>query len=148
MSRIEFNVRPSSVLPEHRRMYKISQILLVLENASRGGKSSLPRLQLFNWAFKSQEREQRLVQASEGSTFGLTAWGFDPALIVAIRFALADQLITETTSGYQITEKGRGFAKVIANEAGVLTGEKSLLARVKRNITETMISDVTKGWEF
>src|SRR3546814_3539930 len=55
---LRFERRPSPVLAEHRPMYKIGQVLLILFLASRGGRSSLPRLQLFNWAMKSARSEE------------------------------------------------------------------------------------------
>lgn len=63
--RLRFVRRPSPVLVEHRPLYKITQLLLVLQMSSRGGKSTLPRLHLFNWALKSTDRIQKLVDAAK-----------------------------------------------------------------------------------
>ena len=105
--RLRFVRRPSPVLVEHRPLYKITQLLLVLHMSSRGGKSTLPRLHLFNWALKSTDRIQKLLDAAKAKVLHMTAWGFDPALAIAIRFAVAESLVEATSTGYQLTEKIR-----------------------------------------
>lgn len=146
MSKLEFNVRPAPVLPEHRRMYKISQILLILELSSRGGKSTLPRLQLFNWALKSRDRQERLVTAAKIQSLNVQAWGFDPALSIALRFAVAETLIHSVPTGYQITDRGKLFVEDIEKDPNLLSQEKEALRRIGKGITETMVDAVAKGW--
>ncbi|OON62480.1 hypothetical protein B0920_03205 [Massilia sp. KIM] len=145
--RLRFVRRPSPVLVEHRPLYKISQLLLVLQMLSRGGKSTLPRLHLFNWALKSTDRIQKLVDAANAKKLSMTAWGFDPALAIAIRFAVAESLIEVTSTGYQLTEKGRGFITEVLKDADVFAPERRLLIKVGKDITEGMVEKVAKGWE-
>lgn len=145
--RLRFVRRPSPVLVEHRPLYKITQLLLVLDMSSRGGKSTLPRLHLFNWAMKSAERMQKLVDATKAKALNITAWGFDPALAIAIRFAVAEDLIEPTSTGYQLAEKGRTFITEVLREAGAFAPERTLLAQIGKGITEDMVKTVAKGWE-
>lgn len=142
-----FQQRPSPVLPEHRPIYKISQILLILHLASRGGKSSLARLHLFNWALKTPERCQHLIAASNDKRLNVTAWGFDPALAIALNYAYAEELLTASAGGYSLTDRGLIFAKDIAREPSTLTFEKEILQKVGKNITEGMVDTVAKGWD-
>lgn len=114
---------------------------------SRGGKSTLPRLHLFNWALKSTDRIQKLVDAANAKKLSMTAWGFDPALAIAIRFAVAESLIEVTSTGYQLTEKGRGFITEVLKDADVFAPERRLLIKVGKDITEGMVEKVAKGWE-
>lgn len=143
---MKFQRRPSPVLPDHRPLYKIAQLVLVLSLASRGAKSSLARLHLFNWAFKAEERGERLSQAVRTKTLNVTAWGFDPALAIALRYASAEGLVSVTGGGYQLTDTGQIFAKSVAEDPGVLEAEKRLLAEVGKGITEKMVEAVAKGW--
>lgn len=147
MSKLEFNVRPAPVLPEHRRIYKISQILLILELSSWGGKSTLPRLQLFNWALKSRDRQERLVTAAKIKSLNVQAWGFDPALSIALRFAVAETLVHSVSTGYQITDFGKLFVEDIEKDPDLLSQEKEALKRIGKGITETMVNAVAKGWK-
>src|SRR5687768_4776069 len=146
MSKLEFNVRPAPVLPEHRRIYKISQILLILELASWGGKSTLPRLQLFNWALKSRERQECLIQASEVKSLSVRAWGFDPALAIALRFAIAELVVRSIPTGYQITDRGKQFVQDIEKDNDLMSQEKKVLRRIGKGVTEAMVDAVAKGW--
>lgn len=145
--RLRFVRRPSPVLVEHRPLYKITQLLLVLQMSSRGGKSTLPRLHLFNWALKSTDRIQKLVEAAKAKVLNMTAWGFDPALAIAIRFAVAESLIEATSTGYQLTEKGRAFITEVLKDTDAFTPERKLLTQIGKDITEGMVDKVAKGWE-
>ena len=145
--RLRFVRRPSPVLVEHRPLYKITQLLLVLQISSRGGKSTLPRLHLFNWALKSTDRIQKLLDAAKAKVLHLAAWGFDPALAIAIRFALAETLVEPTSTGYQLTEKGRTFITEVLKDADAFALERELLAQIGKDITEGMVEKVAKGWE-
>ena len=145
--RLRFVRRPSPVLVEHRPLYKITQLLLVLHMSSRGGKSTLPRLHLFNWALKSTDRIQKLFDASKARVLSMTAWGFDPALAIAIRFAVAENLIEATSTGYQLTVKGQAFISEVLKDADVFAPERKLLTQIGKDVTEGMVEKVAKGWE-
>lgn len=145
--RLLFARRPSPVLAEHRPMYKIGQVLLILAIASRGNKSSLPRLQLFNWAMKSAERQAHLMKAIEKKELQVPAWGFDPALAIAVRIAIAERLIAENSTGYEITEPGELFVKEILKDADLFGPERSFLSSLGKGLTEGMVEATASSWE-
>lgn len=145
--RLRFERRPSPVLAEHRPMYKIGQVLLILHLASRGGKSSLPRLQLFNWAMKSTKREQQLVLAVGEKVLQVPAWGFDPALAIAVRLAIAEGLVSENSTGYEISQAGEFLAKEILMDADLFGRERSFLSSIGKSLTEAMVEATASGWE-
>lgn len=144
---LRFERRPAPVLAEHRPLYKIGQLLLVLRLASRGGKSSIARLHLFNWALKRSDRAERLIAASKTDVLSVTAWGFDPALAIALRFAVAEGMLKCLPNGFALTEQGEIVADDIGKNSGVLIKEKSVLNQVGKRITESMVDVVAKGWE-
>lgn len=145
--KLRFVRRPAPVLAEHRPMYKLGQVLLVLHLGSAGGKSSLPRLHLFNWALKDAKRRAALLEAATTRRLNVAAWGFDPALAFAIRYGLAERLVEETTTGYRITEDGDALARDMANDEEVFRTEKEFLRGVRTRITQTMVDEVARGWE-
>lgn len=145
MTQLKFSRRPSPVLPEHRPVYKIAQVLLVL-NYSRAGRSSLLRIHLFNWALKSQQRMQTLRNAGKEGALLLPTWGFDPALAVALRYALAEKLIFQSPNGYQLSEKGNKFITDALKDQDVFSQERMDLAIVGKQITEKMVERVSKDW--
>lgn len=144
---LRFERRPSPVLVEHRPMYKICQLLLVLYLSSRGGKSTLPRLHLFNWALKRTDRIQKLVGAAKTKVLHISAWGFDPAVAIAIRFAIAEELLHTTSTGYQISEKGLSLIFEVLKDPSAFSNERVLLKELGKDITENMVETVARGWE-
>lgn len=145
--RLHFERRPSPVLVEHRPLYKIAQLLLVLQMSSRGERSTLPRLHLFNWALKRNDRIQKLVEAAKAKVLHMTAWGFDPALAIAIRFAIAEDLVKSTSTGYQLSDKGGAFIDEVLRDTDAFANERKLLTQIGKDITEAMVDKVAKGWE-
>lgn len=144
---LRFERQPAPVLPEHRPLYKIGQLLLVLHLASRGKKSSLPRIHLFNWALKRQERKAILLDAGKKGFLKVSAWGFDPAIAIAIEFALAECLITTNSTGYVLTADGISWVKTICKDPECFSSERHFLEQLGTSITETMVNQVAKGWE-
>lgn len=146
-TKLKFQRRPAPVIAEHRPMYKIAQILLILHIASRAGRSKLPRLHLFNWALKAADRTKQLIDAASQRKLRVAAWGFDPALAIAVRYAIADELIRETQTGYEITDNGTEFAKAICKLSDLFATDKKALERIGKGITENMVEEIAKGWE-
>lgn len=146
LMKIKFNKRPAPVLVEHRPIYKIGQIALILYLSSRAYKSSLTRLHLFNWVLKDKNRQKDFLNAVENGNFRISAWGFDPALTIAIRFAIAEKLLFEEGSGYKLTDLGIRFAKKIMLDDSIFPEEKNFLSLIKKSITEGMVESVTKSW--
>ena len=143
---LRFVRRAAPVIPEHRPLYKIAQLLLILELASRGGKSSLPRLQLFNWALKKPDRRERLLRAKADQRLNVAAWGFDPAVVLALRFAIGQSLIQAMSTNYQITNLGSEFIRTACKEPDNLVTERNFLKALGKSITEAMVSDIAQTW--
>jgi hypothetical protein len=144
---LKFTRRPAPVFPEHRPLYKIGQLLLTLHLACNGSKGSIAKLQLFNWALKDEQRWQPLIAAVELRVLKVTAWGFDPALAIALRFAAAERLIEETKTGYKLKDEGRLLLSELLEEEDLFADEKRLFQSVGKKITEEMVDVVAKGWE-
>jgi len=146
MMRLKFTRRPNPVLPEHRPIYKIAQLLLIL-HYSRGGKSSLLRLHLLNWIVKSQSRIDSLCKGLESGSLLFLTWGFDPAVAIAIRFALAEKLVSETSTGYKIEPKGKIFVNDFMKDTALLHLERTALSGVGTSVTERMVESIAKDWK-
>ena len=145
--RLKFERRPSPVLAEHRPLYKIGQLLLVFLIASTQNKSSLARLQLFNWAMKSSDRRSLLIKAANNRKLAVTAWGFDPTLAVALRIGISEELIIENSTGYELAGNGRAFIEEIMLDDESFTQEREFLSAVGRKISEKMVEETAKGWD-
>ncbi|MFM0265079.1 hypothetical protein [Paraburkholderia sediminicola] len=145
MTHLAFTVRPSVVLPDHRPFYKITQLLLVLLLASHGKKSSMVRLQMFNWALKDDARRQKLALASETGELDFPAWGFDPVLDRALSLARADGLVEPTSSGVKLTSEGARFCDTVIKE-DLYSEDQALLRKLKTSVTENMVKEIVNRW--
>ncbi len=144
---LKFRRQPSPVLAEHRPIYKICQLLLVLHISSRASRSRLPRLHLFNWALRSPERIEQLTRAAAEKVLRVRAWGFDPALAIAVRFAIAEGLVHEASNAYELTDSGMSLVKDILKNRDLFLSDKNALNAIGKGITEGMVDNVAKGWE-
>ena len=147
MAQLKFIRRPIPVLSELRPLYKMSQALLILHLSGRGGRSSLPKIHLLNWALKTPERIRSLTIGAEQGQLQLPIWGFDPAMAIALNLAFSESLIAPTTTGFELTAFGKTYVELILADDSVLSEEKAALRSIGKKITEDMVSTVSKGWE-
>lgn len=146
-TRLLFQRRPAPVMADHRPLYKICQFLLVLRMASRSGKSSLPRMHLFNWALKRRDRSARIIEAAKSKELLVTAWGFDPALAIALKYGIAEGLVRTVSTGYQLTDRGIALADAVVKDKDIFGSEKAILISIGKDITDGMVEAVAKDWE-
>lgn len=146
--KMKFIQRPAPVFVEHRPIYKIGQILLILYLSSRGFKSSLTRLQLFNWLIKENVRKDKVILSIKKNKLDVYAWGFDPALTIALRYAIAEKLIDEDVDTFKLTDKGVDYCMKIIEDETLFEQEKIFLKAVKKSITEKMVDSAAKGWKY
>ena len=146
MGGIRFTRRPMPVISDHRPMYKISLLLLILKECSAGGKSSLIRLHLFNWALKDKIRMKQLMLSAEKKELTFDLWGMDPTVNFALNHAAANGLVIKIPSGYKITSKGEEFLKKyhIKSEFSSIL---EFLDIVKKKITQKMVDNVALRWK-
>jgi predicted aldo/keto reductase-like oxidoreductase len=113
---------------------------------SRQKKSSLLRLHLFNWALKSDGGIRLLQQAAKKNALSLLTWGFDPAVSIALRYALAEKLVSQVSTGYQLEAKGQFFLNQALKLEDAFSVEKEVLKEVSNSITEKMVEAIAKDW--
>ena len=133
------------IFAEYRPLYKVVQLLLILSICSRGGKSSIIRLQLFNWTLKSEHRQQRLLEVSQNGVLEIEVWGLDPALNAAIQFAIGERLVKQSESTISIEDKGKEFLNNVLEDDLVLE-ELEFLNSIGKKITEGMVSKISESW--
>ena len=93
------------------------------------------------------KRQQQLVLAVDEKVLQVPSWGFDPALAIAVRFAIAEGLVLENSTGYEISEAGEFFVKVILKDSELFGSERSFLSSVGKGLTEGMVEATASGWE-
>jgi len=145
MSKIRFNRRPMPLIADYRPIYKIFQILSILQYTSRGGKSSLIRLHLINWVLKSEERKEKLATLEADTNIPFKVWGIDPALNFALQLSVAQKLTIQKSDSYTITPEGKKLLAQ-AKDQGHKLRDADYLAKLGKQITESMVTEIVKKW--
>ena len=147
--RISFSKKPIPVPISYRPMYKISEIILILKIACIKETSSLLKLHLFSWAFKSDENTNVLRRYIENGFQGnFEVWGIEPSLNRALQFVLAEGLCGMTKDKkYKLTLRGSNFFEFLVKDEELFKDEKLFLKFVgKTKITDSRISEMSKSW--
>lgn len=146
MSKVNFQRRKASVIPELRPLYKISKILLILNCCCIGKKSSLLKLHLFNWAMLDMKRLDMLnISAIQGDLI-IGIWGIDPSLNMAIEFSISESLVEKLSNGaYKLSKKGEYFLYQSDSKA-LFEDEYPKLLQIGNKITEKMVNAAAKRW--
>ena len=146
MSKLSFCRKKSAVIPELRPMYKVGKILLILKLGCTGGKASLLKMHLFNWAMLDPQRLQALQLSAEKKELLIGVWGIDPSLNMALSYATSEGLLTRTTNGsYQLTAKSEHFI-LETKLLELFDTETNELNIIAKKITETMVTQAAKRW--
>lgn len=127
-------------------MYKVGKLLLILKLCCSGGKASLLKLHLFNWAMLDPQRLKALQLSAEKKELLLGIWGIDPSLNMALSYATSEGLLARTNNGaYQLTPKSENFisgSKLVE----LFDTEADELKLIAKKITETMVNQAAKRW--
>lgn len=145
---ISFSKRPISIPADYRPLYRIAQICLILKFACIGSKSSLLKLHLLSWTFKSTINRNVLLQyTNDKLNTDLTVWGIDPTLNRALHIAVAEKYCSYEKGKYTLIEKGFSFTELIEKDNEILFDEIKLLKCIgKRGLTEDKLETLSKKW--
>lgn len=146
MSKLLFSRKKTAVLPELRPMYKVGKILLILKICCSGGKASLLKLHLFNWAMLESQRLHILLRSAEEKELLLGVWGIDPSLNMALNYAISEDLLCRLQNGnYKLTSKSESFISG-SDLINLFDNEFNILKKIDKKITETMVTQAAKRW--
>jgi hypothetical protein len=141
---LRFTRRPMAIAAELRPDWKIGALLLILQISSRGGKSSLRRLHILNWALRSAKNREDFERVREHRQplFNFQ-FRFEPALGRAINLAVGENYV-EWVGGdrLQITAKGKRWVAEILKDESVMQEERDFLARIGKDITEAIATEM------
>jgi hypothetical protein len=139
-----FKRRPMAIAADFRPDWKIGTLLLILHLSSYGGKSSLKRLHILNWALRSAKNRMEFEQVKEHQQplFSFQ-FRFEPALGRAIHLAVGEKLV-EWVGGdrLKITAKGKGWITDILKDDSVMRDEREFLERIGKTITEPLATEM------
>ena len=139
-----FKRRPMAIAAELRPDWKMAALLLILHLSSRGGKSSLRRLHILNWALRSPKNRAEFEQVREHQqTLFSFQFRFEPALGRAINLAVAEKFAEWVGENrLQITAKGKRWIGEIMKDASVMQQEREFLKRIGKDVTEAFAMEM------
>ncbi|WP_202797548.1 hypothetical protein [Shewanella sp. HN-41] len=146
MNKLTFHRKPMPLMAEHRPIYKITQLLLVLNLSSRGKQSSLIRLHLFSWVLKDDRRKKMLLESANQNQILFGVWGVDPAVNISLQYAEAEGLISKSGLSYKLTKNGAKYIAKIDSEIA-FKDDYFFLETLGSKITEGMVENIIGEWE-
>lgn len=145
--KITFSRKAIPIPAEYRPLYKIAQLLQVLEISSRGRKASLLKLHLFSWAFKSKKNMDKLLEIKDSyNVRNIRIWGLEPSLNRALVYAVSEGLCDHVKGSYKLTKKGKDFVQLLLNQEELLRDQREFLYEIGKSVTEKVVSDISKSW--
>jgi ribosomal protein L31E len=143
-----FRSQPKPIPGDLRPLWRISIIILILKLASWGGKSTLGRLHVLNWAIRTKENRKKLREViAKKITPDTVIVRVEPSLNRAIDFACAEGFV-KSVSGNRIrlTRKGELAADILLEQNDLLKKERQFLKEIgKSGLTENAIQSLFLG---
>jgi hypothetical protein len=142
-----FRRRPVAIPADLRPAWRIGLIVLLMKNCCRGGRTSLSRLQVLSWGFRSAEGRTQLQAAVDGrlSPDALVV-RFEPFLVQAIDFAVGEGLLKRNGGNkIELTEAGFRLAEELEIEGSAFEAERSFMAILRMKVSEDLVNRMF-GW--
>lgn len=139
-----FTRRPIPIAAELRPDWKMGALLLILHLSSRGGKSSLRRLHILNWALRSPKNraEFEQIRGHQHPLFSFQ-FRFEPALGRAINLAVGEKFVQWVGGDrLQITAKGKRWIADVMKDESVMYQEREFLNRIGKDVTEAVATEI------
>jgi hypothetical protein len=142
-----FRERPEAIPGDLRPLWRIGILLLMLHIASRGAKSSFGRLHVLNWALRSKEGREALLDILNGRLFpGTVVVRIEPSLNRAVDLANGEGLVRRVHGNrIELTARGQNEAAKIMKHAGIFESERAYLKRVGKRVTEKLVTELFGG---
>lgn len=145
--KINFTNRPIQVPYNYRIVYKISQIVLIIGKICKNCGCSIPKLNIITTALASNNSMNELEKYFSIKKDISSIVRFEPAVIRAINYGLAESLLKVQGNGkIKLSEKGKQLYSEIDSDVDVLVLEKQNLEQIKNKITDDDINEMIKEW--
>lgn len=136
-SRVSFKRRPSPVPGDKRLVWRAYLVLLFLDRLSRAKTSSLMKLHVLNWAFRSYENQSEFLAALEQDFSGALIVHFDPGLPRVLAYLTASGLVERNSAHrYKLTDAGEKFVETLKGTQALEQIRKTMDSLTPNRVTE------------
>ena len=142
--RFTFRARAAPIHHALRADYRIATLLLMLHHCGRGGRASLVKLHLLNWASRQPGSRRALLDRLDGKLhFTDLPLKFDPAFNRAVDLARGEGLVERDVSqSITIIPKGEKFVSEIIADSACMVHEKHFFSSVGKRITDAKMKQM------
>lgn len=139
-----FARRPVPVAGDLRITWRSVLLLLTLRLCCHGGRSSIRRLHVLNWATRTTKARMILSAALRGERRSEDVIvRLDPALNIVLVFARAENLVSlKKGDRVHLTQLGQMIADEVLTIPNCLESEKTFLRSLERRVTEEWTSSL------
>ena len=140
-----FRARPEPIHFTHRADYRIALILLMIQCCARGGKISLIKLHVLNWASRKALSRKALLDRLAGKRdFRDIPIRFDPSFNRAIDLARGEALIFRdpNTQSIAMSPSGQSIATELQADKAFMTSEKMFFTSVGKKLTDAKVNEI------
>lgn len=145
---IIFDSKPDAVPYNYRISYKMAQLCLIISKScsSREG-CSLVKLHIISNGLNT-EKNMRELEDYVNERMGFMLVRFDPAVNRALKYAIADNLVSQLRNGtFKLTKNGKEFINKIGKE-DILLEEKAFLNKLGTRLTKEKIECLMSLWRY
>ncbi len=142
VDKMTFEHQPQPLPANLRPVYRIVIILLILKVSCRATTASLLKIQFFNWVIKNSSLQELIKDnLPHQSVFTLALIHLDPMVNLALKYAVAEDLISVTSnSKYTLTIKGDEIAtNVLSSDQSLLSNERAILTKIGQRVSEVKL---------
>lgn len=145
---IIFDSKPDAVPYNYRISYKMAQLCLIISKSCSGREGcSLVKLHIISNGLNT-EKNMRELEDYVNERMGFMLVRFDPAVNRALKYAIADNLVSQLKNGtFKLTKNGKEFIKRIEKE-DILLEEKSFLNKLGTRLTKEKIERLMSLWRY
>jgi hypothetical protein len=142
--RFTFRERAAPIHHALRADYRIATLLLMLHHCGRGGRASLVKLHLLNWASRQSESRKALLDRLDGRLhFTDLPLKFDPSFNRAVDLARGEGLVERDDSqSITILPIGEKCVSEINADSTCMVHEKHFFGSVGKRITEVKMKQM------
>lgn len=142
--------RPTAVPYNYRILYKVAQLLLIINYCCGNRKGcSLEKMHMISNAINDTDELNNLLLYIEGKNNNLIIVRFDPVINRAVGYTLAENLIIRQANGlFKLSPKGKNCVNEINKDSNLFIREKKIMERISFNLSEEKIKSLILDWRI
>lgn len=144
---VELAQLPQAIPPEYRPLWRVGQIILILDFCGWGGKCTQLQLFALSWGLKSPSTRDNILALSREDYPSLTdiPLRFDPTLVYAVNLAAGFGLVEKSgNDSVKLTGPGTVLVSKLRKDKDIFATEKKTLEQIGKRLTQSILQTYIK----